>query len=111
MDELRKEFATDIEFEIALYILDILKEQPQIFLIEDVLNRLHKVYGADRAKCLLYDYTFFKMQRIGYTALVNGAVRLDHKGVSYIANRNLTENQKGYNKILQLFKTLMKRRW
>ena len=107
MDELRKEFATDIEFEIALNILDILKEQPQIFLIEDVLNRLHKVYGADRAKCLLYDYTFFKMQRLGYTALVNGAVRLDHKGASYIANRNLT----GSKKIIKGLFNFIKKRW
>ena len=100
MDELREKFATDIEFKIALDILDILKEQPQVFLIEDVLNRLHKVYGADRAECLLYDYTFFKMNRLKYIALINGAVKLDHKGALYIATKNLT----GIKKILHFLK-------
>ncbi len=100
MDELRKEFATDIEFKIALYILDILKEQPQVFLVEDVLKQLHDRCGANRAKYLLCDHVFIIMKNLGYIASVNGAVKLDHKGASYIANRNLT----GIKKFLHFLK-------
>lgn len=107
MDELRKEFATDIEFEIALNILDILKEQPQVFMTKDALERLYEKHGIDKAKRLLCDHVFFDMVDFEYIALVDGAVRLDHKGASYIANKNLT----GIKKFLHFFKILIKKRW
>ena len=107
MDGLRKEFATDIEFKIALYILDILKEQPQVFLAEDVLKRLHEECGTDKAKYLLCDHVFIRMKNLEYITSINGAVKLDHKGVSYIANRNLTRTKKI---IIGLF-NFIKKRW
>ena len=99
MDRLQKEFATDIEFEIALNILDILKEQPQVFLVEDVLKRLHEKCGADKAKRLLCDHVFFRMEDLKYIALVNGAAKLDYKGALYIATKDLT----GIKKIIAEF--------
>ena len=99
MDRLRKEFATEKEFEIALNILDILKEQPQVFITKDVLERLYEKHGADKAKRLLCDHIFFDMKDLGYIALINGAVKLDHKGALYIATKNLT----GIKKIIAEF--------
>ena len=90
MDRLQKEFATDIEFEIALNILDILKEQPQVFMVKDALGRLHEKYGADKAKYLLCNHVFFRMKDLEYIALFDGAAKLDHKGALYIATKNLT---------------------
>ena len=99
MDRLRREFATDIEFEIALCILDILKEQPQVFMTKDVLGRLYEKHGTDKAKRLLCDHVFFDMVDLEYIVLINGAVKLDHKGALYIATKNLT----GIKKIIAKF--------
>lgn len=107
MDRLRKEFATETEFEIALYILDILKEQPQVFMTKDALERLYEKHGIDKAKRLLCDHVFFDMVDFEYIALVDGAVKLDHKGASYIANKNLS----GIKKIIIGLFNFIKKRW
>ena len=99
MDRLRKEFATDIEFEIALCILDILKEQPQVFMTKDVLERLYEKHGTDKAKRLLCDHVFFDMVDLEYIVLINGAVKLGHKGALYIETKDLT----GIKKIITEF--------
>lgn len=106
MDRLQKEFATDIEFKIALDILDILKEHPQVFMVKDALERLYEKHGIDKAKRLLCDHVFFDMVDFEYIALVNGAVKLDHKGASYIANRNLTGSKKIITGLFNLIKKI-----
>ncbi len=85
MDKIRKYFATDTEFEIALYILDILNEQPQIFMVEDVLKQLYEKFGKDTAKYHLCNFVFNKMKGTGYITSFDGAVKLSYKGVSYLA--------------------------
>lgn len=82
MDELKKHFATDTEFEIALYILDTLNEQPQVFMVEDVLKQLYEKFGKDTAKYHLCNFVFNKMKGIGYITSFDGAVKLADKGVS-----------------------------
>ena len=42
-----------------------------------------------------------------YIALVNGAVKLDHKGASYIANKNLS----GIKKVIKGLFNFIKKRW
>ena len=85
MDELRKYFPTDIEFEIALHILDILNEQPQVFMVEDVLEQLYEKFGKDGAKYHLCNFVFNRMKETGYIITFNGVLKLEHKGVSYLA--------------------------
>ena len=87
MDELKKHFATDTEFEIALYILDTLNEQPQIFMVEDVLKQLYEKHGKEDEKRLLCDHVFFRMEDLEYITLFNGAVKLAYKGVSDVNYR------------------------
>lgn len=84
MDELKKHFVTDTEFEIALFLLDTLNEQPQIFMVEDVLKQLYEKFGKDTAKYHLCNFVFNKMKGLGYITSFDGAVKLADKGVSYL---------------------------
>lgn len=84
MDKLRKYFPTDMEFEIALFLLDTLNEQPQIFMVKDVLKQLHEKFGKDTARYHLCNFVFNKMKGIGYITSFDGTVKLAHKGVSYL---------------------------
>ena len=93
MDELKKHFATDTEFEIALYILDTLNEQPQVFMVEDVLKQLYEKHGKEDEKRLLCDHVFFRMEDLEYITLFNGAVKLAYKGVSYLALQKFYETK------------------
>lgn len=87
MDETREYFPTDMEYEIALYILDTLNEQPQVFMVEDVLKQLYEKHGKEDEKRLLCDHVFFRMEDLEYITLFNGAVKLAYKGVSDVNYR------------------------
>lgn len=93
MDELKKHFPTDTDFEIALYILDTLNEQPQVFMVEDVLKQLYEKFGKDTAKYHLCNFVFNKMKGIGYITSFDGAVKLADKGVSYLALQKFYETK------------------
>lgn len=91
MDKLRKHFATDTEFEIALYILDTLNEQPQVFMVDDVLKQLYEKHGNEAAQYKLCNYVFNRMKEIEYIKTFNGAVKLGNEGVSYLALHKVHE--------------------
>lgn len=102
MDKLRKYFSTDTEFEIALYILDTLNEQPQVFMVEDVLKQLYEKFGKDTAKYHLCNFVFNRMKETGYITSFNGALKLAHKGVSYLALHKVHET-KSLTKVTKYF--------
>jgi len=93
MDKLRKYFPTDMEFEIALFLLDTLNEQPQIFMVEDVLKQLYEKFVKDTARYHLCNFVFNKMKGIGYITSFDGTVKLAHKGVSYLALHKVHETK------------------
>lgn len=93
MDKLRKYFPTDKEFEIALFLLDTLNEQPQVFMVEDVLEQLYEKFGKDSANYHLCNFVFNRMKETGYITSFNGVLKLAHEGVSYLALQKVHETE------------------